>query len=71
MDKLTFEDGIRITVEYDNQKLVLEVPSDLDIWDWEKKFRLILNFLTFNNEVIDDILIDEEKEFEKELETEK
>jgi hypothetical protein len=66
MDKLTFEDGIRITVEYDNQKLVLEVPSDLDIWDWEKKFRLILNFLTFNNEVIDDILIDEEKEFETE-----
>jgi len=64
-DKITYEDGIRIIVEYDGEKLIFELPSDSDIYDWENKFRAILNFITYDNEIIDRILISEEKALEK------
>jgi len=65
MDKIKYEDGIRITVEFDGEKLVLELPSDLDIYEWEKKLRLILKFISFDSSTINEILKDEETQEEQ------
>ena len=51
---------VKITVETDGRKLVLDVPWEADIFAWEQKLNLILRWLTFRPDTISLILGSEE-----------
>ena len=47
---------IKITVETDGKKIVVDIPYDADIFAWETKLNIILRWLTFQQDTIDLIL---------------
>ena len=47
---------IKITVETDGKKMVVDIPYDADIFAWETKLNIILRWLTFQQDTIDLIL---------------
>ena len=55
------EEKLKITVERDGKKLILEDYADLDILEHIELFRTILYWLTFNSELINEYLPIEEE----------
>lgn len=51
--------SITITKET-GEKLDLTVDWDADIWKWGHLFRVILQWISFDNELIDEILVSNE-----------
>lgn len=47
---------IKVTVETDGKKLVLDIPYNADIFGWETKLNILLRWLTFEQSSIDLIL---------------
>ena len=52
---------IRITVEQDDEKMMLEFDDELDIWELAEKFRTIMKFLTWSDDCIDNIIYREDE----------
>ena len=48
------------TVQSGDRKITLEIPSDSDIREMKDVFKVILTFLTFDEETIKDLFPDEE-----------
>ena len=47
---------IKITVEQDNERMVLEFSSECNQWELAEKFRTIMKFLTWTDGSIDEII---------------
>lgn len=47
---------IKVTVETDGKKLILDIPYDSDIFAWETKLNFLLRWLTFEQSSINLIL---------------
>lgn len=54
-DVMTAQD-VKLTVETDGRKLVLDVPYNADIFAWEIKLNILLKWLTFRQDTISLIL---------------
>lgn len=50
-------------VDSEGNKLTLTICWDADIYEWQDKFKVILKWLTFGDELINDIFCDDECEF--------
>jgi len=49
---------IKITVVDDGRTIVLDTPWDSDLGDWEDNFKIILKWLTFSEEQINELFSD-------------
>jgi hypothetical protein len=52
---------IKLTVEYSGEKLILELPLNLDMGDWMEKFACVCSFLTFHPDTIKDYFYPEDE----------
>lgn len=49
--------GNKITVtNFNGEELSLTISDDADIYEWEKTLRIILKWVTFSDQLIDEIL---------------
>lgn len=59
---MTEFENIKITVENNGEKLVIEADWDADIWAWANHFRTILLWLTFAPRSIERVIAQEDDE---------
>jgi hypothetical protein len=58
-------------IDSEGDKLTLTICWDADIYEWQDKFKVILKWLTFGDELINDIFCDDECEFKTQEEMNK
>jgi len=52
-----------IVTDGEGKKITLELHWDADIYEWQETFKVILKWLTFGDELINDIFCDDDCEF--------
>jgi hypothetical protein len=58
-------------IDSEGDKLTLTICWDADIYEWQDKFKVILKWLTFGDELVNDIFCDDECEFKTQEEMKK
>ena len=59
-----FPKNIKLTVERGTDKIVIDFSEDCDIYEWIRHFKVILKWVSFADETINEIFTEEENDGE-------